>query len=126
LYCVGLTIDQVTRWYPSFLHQILGYSVPVSFLARDEASGDLAGVIVNIVIDPALPQPPSMKGFLDPAKEPVTMQIATFLEDLEEGTFAIVHRIADDTFLRFILHFITKKFLTLEVDCVIRFRIGCC
>jgi hypothetical protein len=79
-----LTIDQVKR-YPDFLRQMLAYSEPVSFAARDSETGKLPGVIINIVIDHAKPPPPSMKSFLDPQKEPVKIQIANFSEDLEEG-----------------------------------------
>jgi hypothetical protein len=64
---------------------MLAYSEPVSFAARDSETGKLAGVIINIVIDPSKPPPPSMKSFLDPQKEPVKIHIANFLEDLEEG-----------------------------------------
>jgi hypothetical protein len=85
LSCVGLTLDQVSRWYTDFLSQILTYSDPVSFVALDSDSGAIAGAIINLVVDPQKPPPPNMKTFLDTEKEPVKIQIATFLEDLEHG-----------------------------------------
>jgi len=82
---IGLPINQVERWYPQFLDDMLAYSEsdPVSFLALE--SEKIAGVILNIVIDPAKPPPPSMMSYLDPVKEPIKVQVVTFLEKLEEG-----------------------------------------
>lgn len=75
----------MSRWYGDFLSQILDYSDPVSFLAVDSETGKIAGVIINLIVDPAKSPPPSMRSFLDPEKEPVKIQITHFLDDLEEG-----------------------------------------
>lgn len=84
----GLTIDQVESWFPKFLEQVLNYYEPVSFMAKDTDTNEVVGVIINIIMDlddKSRAPPPGMKPYLDRTKQPVKWQIATFLEDLEEG-----------------------------------------
>ncbi|OXA55979.1 hypothetical protein Fcan01_09596 [Folsomia candida] len=83
---LGLTLDQVRRWFADFLSHILDTSDPVSYVALDSNKDDkIVGAIINLIADPEKEGPRSMKTFLDPDKEPIKIQIATFLEDLEDG-----------------------------------------
>jgi len=85
---LGLTKAEVERWYLPFLSTMLDYSLPtpVSYIAVDsDADGKIVGAIISMVLDPAKEPPPSMKTFLDPQKEPIKIQIAQLLEDIEEG-----------------------------------------
>lgn len=85
---LGLTVDQVEPWFPKFLDEVLNYYEPVSFMAKDTDTNEIVGVAINLIIDPAdesRKPPPGMKPYLDRSKQPVKWQIATFLEDLEEG-----------------------------------------
>jgi len=83
---LGLTIDQVAPWFPKFLDEVLHYYEPVSFVAKDSDTNEVVGVAINIImqLENRTP-PPSMKDFISKEKQPVKWQIATFLEDLEEG-----------------------------------------
>lgn len=77
-------------WFPcrfaDFLSHILDTSDPVSYVALDSNKDDkIVGAIINLIADPEKEGPRSMKTFLDPDKEPIKIQIATFLEDLEDG-----------------------------------------
>jgi len=85
---LGLTKAEVERWYLPFLSTMLDYSLPtpVSYIAVDsEEGGKIVGAIISMVLDPAKDPPPSMKTFLDPQKEPIKIQIAQLLEDIEDG-----------------------------------------
>ncbi|CAL8103158.1 unnamed protein product [Orchesella dallaii] len=83
---LGLTIPEVEPWFPTFLQEVLNYYEPVSFMAKDTETNEIIGVAVNLILDlENRPPPPAMKPHLNREKQPVKWQIATFLEDLEEG-----------------------------------------
>jgi len=85
---LGLTKAEVERWYLSFLTTMLDYSLPtpVSYIAVDsDEGGKIVGAIISMVLDPSKDPPPSMKTFLDPNIEPLKIQIAQLLEDIEDG-----------------------------------------
>lgn len=76
-------------WYHKFLEELLNYYEPVSFIAKDTDTNEIAGAVINIIVDlnesSERKPPPAMKPYIDKKKQPQKWQIAQFLEDLEHG-----------------------------------------
>lgn len=83
-----MTTDQVQRWFPNQIQECLKQKCSIQ--AIEKSSGRIVGIAINILLEKNLNDDSEnegrgLLGILDPITEPVMVEIAKFLNILNQG-----------------------------------------